>query len=224
MTMGEAELSNGTGELIIRSVLIFYGDAANADLAKSLGVDVMRYWNEPQASIIIKNKTYLVRFEVSGIFDPVLEPEKVWYNDDPRLNFFRIEEYAAGNISFVDGLGSNTGYFKLQNLQQTPTTIAHEYGHTIGLPHPEVLDIRGQGIPGIMYPRGTWCDAPMQYDPLAAAGAYGGVMDPAHRKVLKSDIEDLKLYKLDFDIRGFAKLGEFSSRYHQKHEDPGHTN
>jgi hypothetical protein len=223
MNMGEAEISDRTGELIIRSILIFYGDAANAELAKNLGQDVMRYWNEPQASVMIRNKHYLVRFEVSGVFDPALEPEKVWYNDDPTLNFFRIEEYASGNISFVDGLGCNTGYFKLQNLQQTPTTIAHEYGHTIGLPHPQILDVRGQGIPGIMYPRGTWCDAPMQYDPLAAAGAYGGVMDPAHRKVLKSDIADLKLNKLDFDPRGFAKLGEFSSFYHQKHEDPGNT-
>ena len=58
MTMGEAELSNRTGELIIRSVLIFYGDAANADLAESLGLDVMQFWNQPQASVIIKNKTY----------------------------------------------------------------------------------------------------------------------------------------------------------------------
>ncbi|RYY20500.1 MAG: peptidase M10 [Chitinophagaceae bacterium] len=218
--MGEAELSDRTGELIIRSVLIFYGDAANADLAHSLGQDVQRYWNEPRASIVIRNKTYLVRFEVSGLCDPALEPEKVWYNDDPRLNFFRVEEYASGNISFVDGLGSNTGYFKLQNLQQTPTTVAHEYGHTIGLPHPQILDVRGQGVPGIMYPRGTLCDASMQYDPLAVAGAYGGVMDPAHRKVLKSDIEALNLHKLDFDDRQFAKLGEFSSFYHQKHDDP----
>ncbi|HTE25652.1 peptidase M10 [Flavitalea sp.] len=220
MNMGEAELSDGTREIIIRSILIFYGDAANADLANSLGQDVARYWNEPAGSATVRNKTYLVRFDVTGVFDPALEPEKVWYNDDPCLNFFRIEEYASGNISFVDGLGCNTGYFKLQNLQQTPTTIAHEYGHTIGLAHPQLLDVRGKGIPGIMYPRGTLCDAPMQYDPLAAAGAYGGVMDPAHRKVLKSDIAALNLHKLDFDSRGFAKVGEFSSFYHQKHQDP----
>src|SRR5687768_17298102 len=220
MNMGEVELSVNTGELIIRSVLIFYGDAANADLARTLANDVARLWNEPRAAVLVRNRKFVVRFEVSGTYEPALEPEKVWYNDDPKMNFFRIEDYASGNISFVDGLGCNTGYFKLQNLQQTPTTIAHEYGHTIGLPHPAMLDVRGQGVPGIMYPRGTLCDAEMQYDPLAAAGAYGGVMDPAHRRVLPADISALNLHKLGFDRAGFAKLGEFSSFYHEKHMDP----
>ena len=218
--MGKAELSDETEELIIRSVLIFYGDAANPELAGKLAQDVQTYWNEPSAAVFIRNRNYTVRFEISGYFDPVLEPEKVWYNDDPALNFFRIEDFADGNISFVDGIGSNSGYFKLQNLMQTPSTMAHEYGHTIGLDHPKILDVRGKGTPGIMYPRGTLCDASMQYDPLVQAGEYGGVLDPAHRKVLLSDITDLKLHKLDFDENGFAKLGDFSSFYHEKHVDP----
>jgi len=219
MIMGQAELLTEVGELVIRSVFIFYGDAATPELATNLALDAGRYWNEPNASVFIRHKRYQVRFIITGFYDPALEPERVWYNDDPTLNFFRIVEYASGNISFVDGLGCNTGYFKLQNLQQTPSTVAHEYGHTIGLPHPNVLDVRGKGIPGIMYPRGTLCDASMQYDPLAAPGEYGGVMDPAHRKVLASDIEALNLHKLDFGNKGFAKVGEFSSFYHQKHSD-----
>jgi hypothetical protein len=68
-----------------------------------------------------------------------------------------------------------------------------------------------------MYPRGTLCDAALQYDPLAKAGEYGGVMDPAHRKVLLSDIEALRLHKLDFNNHGLAQLGEFTSFFHQKH-------
>lgn len=218
--MGQAELLEIEGELVIRSVFVFYGDAANTGLADKLAQDAARSWNEPQARVLIRNKPVLVRFAITGIYDPSLEPEQVWFNDDPTLNFFRIEQYADGNISFVDGLGCNTGYFKLQNLQQTPSTVAHEYGHTIGLAHPKVLDVRGKGTPGIMYPRGTLCDAEMQYDPLAVAGEYGGVMDPAHRKVLATDILALKLHKLDFDHKGLAKLGEFSSFYHQKHIDP----
>jgi hypothetical protein len=215
--MGEVELSPATGELLIRSVLVFYGEASSPQLAKSLADDVARYWNEPGATVTISNHQYKVRFIVTGVSEPDLDPERVWYNDDPALNFFRIEEYADGNISFVDGLGSNTGYFKLDNLLQTGSTIAHEFGHTLGLPHPAVLDVRGQGTPGIMYPRGTLCDAPMQYDPLAAAGAYGGVMDPAHRKVLPSEIADLRLHKLSFDQNGKSRLGDFTSLYHQKH-------
>jgi hypothetical protein len=217
--MGEVELSMPTGELIIRSVFILYGEAATDVMARQLAAEVSRYWNEPNATVVIQHQQLLVRFDIRGELDKEIAPEKIWFNDDPTLNFFRIEEYAAGNISFVDGIGSNTGYFKLQNLQQTPTTAAHEYGHTIGLKHPEVLDVRGRGIPGIMYPRGTLCDAALQYDPLARAGDYGGVMDPAHRKVLPSDIEALRLHKLSFNKKGVARLGDFSSFYHQKHTE-----
>ncbi len=218
--MGEVELHKTSGEIIIRSVFIFYGDAASAELATKLALDVETLWNEPAALIEIKKKPYQVKFITEGLYQQALEPETVWYNDDPTLNFFRIEEFADGNISFVDGIGSNTGYFKLDNLLQTPTTVAHEYGHTLGLEHPRLLDLRGRGLPGIMYPRGTLCDSYMQYDPLAAAGAYGGFMNPSFRKVMASDIEALNLHKLDYNEAGLAKLGEFSSFYHQKHPDP----
>ncbi len=218
--MGEVELLPATRELKIRSVLVFYGDAATPELAKAFAADVAHYWNEPDSTVVIHNQQFKVHFDIQGIADPALAPETVWYNDDPALNFFRLEEYAEGNISFVDGLGSNTGYFKLENLLQTGTTIAHEYGHTLALPHPLLLDVRGQGIPGIMYPRGTLCDPHMQYDPLAKAGAYGGVMDPAHRRVLSSDIAALRLHKLSFNGNGKATIGGFTSLYHQKHTIP----
>lgn len=217
--MGEVELNNATGELIIRSTIYIYGEAASSPLAEQVASDIGDHWNEPQADIIIRKSHYNVRFEITGIFEPGLMPEKVWYNDDPKLNFFRIEEYAMGNISFVDGIGCNTGYFKLDNLRQTSTTAAHEYGHTIGLIHPEVLDIRGGRETGIMYPRGTFCDSHLQYDPTAKPGEYGGFLDPKHRKVTLTDIANLNLHKLDFDEHGFAKLGEFSSMYHEKHSE-----
>jgi hypothetical protein len=215
--MGEAELHKSTGELIIRSIFYFYGGAVTSPLAEQIAWDIQDNWNEPRASIIIQKVLYNVRFEIKGIFEPDLKPEKVWYNDDPKLNFFRIEKYAVGNISFVDGIGCNTGYFQLDNLLQTPTTAAHEYGHTIGLVHPKNLDIRGGIEPGIMYPRGTLCDSRLQYDPTAKAGAYGGVLDPKFRKVYLKDIENLALHKLDFNGQGLAKLGEFSSMYHEQH-------
>lgn len=215
--MGEAELFTTTDQLVIHSVFFFYGDSATKELSWQIANDIANHWNEPQASIRIGNNMYRVQFDIDGIYEPDLDPEKVWYNDNIRFNFFRIEEFAPGDdISFVDGIGSNTGYFKLANLQ-TSTTAAHEYGHTLGLIHPENLDIRGQSTPGIMYPRGTIVDPHLQYDPQAAPGpGHGGTLNPIHRRVLQSDVEALKLHKLLF-TNGKAMVGDFTSLYHEKH-------
>jgi hypothetical protein len=215
--MGEAELNRSSSTLTIHSTIVIYGDAASPELADKIASDISTCWNEPAATVSIRNQVYTVRFNIAGAYAPDLDPEKVWYNDHPRLNFFRIEAFAGGNISFVDGVGCNTGYFKLDNLLQTPTTAAHEYGHTIGLDHPDVLDVRGQDCPGIMYPRGTICDPHFQYDFNAQPGHTGGTLNPACRKVLPADIEALKLHKLLFNQQGLATVGEFSSMYHEKH-------
>jgi len=215
--MGEAELIPASGLLVIHSDIFFYGDAATAALAEQIATDIQKHWNEPNAEIRIRNHSFRVVFNIKGFYEPGLRQETVWYNDNPRLNFFRVENFAHGNISFVDGLGSNTGYFKLENLLQTGTTAAHEYGHTLGLPHPEHLDLRGGQIPGIMYPRGTLTDPVFQYNPAAQAGTTGGTMDPVHRKVRIDDIQKLKLEKLSFSTNGCAQVGEFSSLYHEKH-------
>ena len=215
--MGEASIHKSTQELLITAMLYFYGDAADALLAARVAADIEQHWNEPQGRVRIRSDWYSVRFRIEGIYEPALQPETVWYNDNPRYNYFRIEEFASGNISFVDGLGSNTGYFKRDNLSQTSTTAAHEFGHTLGLPHPDDLDIRGRAAPGIMYPRGTLVDPLYQYDPNAPAGQPGGTMNPIHRKVLQGDIDDLGLHRLHFNERGLAIVGGFSSLYHEKH-------
>ena len=215
--MGEAELHTSNHELTIRSVLYFYGGAADKNLALQIAEDISAAWNAPGGNVKIRGDLYLVRFDIEGYYKPDLQPAAVWHNTNPRLNFFRIEEYSQHDISSVDGLGCNTGYFKLGNLLNHSTTAAHEYGHTIGLDHPKDLDIRGKGQPGIMYPRGTLCDPEFQYDPAAAAGGPGGTLNPWKRKVLASDLAGLRLSRLSFNGQGLAILGEFSSFFHEKH-------
>jgi hypothetical protein len=220
--MGEAELQPNNRLLIIHAVINIYGDAANDSLAFQIAKDIENYWNEGQGKAEIRDgwfskKTYDVRFNMVGKFDQNLSPQEVFENTDPRNNYFRVEEYANGNISFVDGINSNTGYFKLENLLNNSTTAAHEFGHTIGLDHPHNLDIRGEGTPGIMYPRGTLVDPHFQYHPEAIAGQKGGTLNPFTRKVLQKDIDDLHLNALNFSPEKKAILGGFSSVWHEKH-------
>ncbi|MEP6711390.1 MAG: peptidase M10 [Ferruginibacter sp.] len=215
--MGIAELNEREKQIIIHATIILYGDASSEALSNIVAMDVASHWNEPKASEHIKQNHYLVQFNITGVYAPSLMPQDVYENDEPLNNYFRVEEYAEGNISFVDGIGSNTGYFKLDNLLNNSTTAAHEFGHTIGLEHPQQLDIRGSGTPGIMYPRGTIVDPHFQYDPAAAPATNGGTINPFTRKVLQKDIDDLHLNKLSFNKNGFAMLGAFSSVWHERH-------
>lgn len=214
--MGSAELDYK--ELIIHSHIIIYGNAANAALTEMMRDEIETMWNEPKGSLLLETVSVAVQFHITAFFQPAITDIDIYQNLDPRNNYFRIEEFAHGNISFVDGLGCNSGYFKLENLYQGSTTAAHEYGHTIGLDHPDDLDLRGKGIPAIMYPRGTLVDPQYQYEPDKTAGEKGGTMHPIYRKVLQSDIEKLKLHRLDF-VNGKAVLGDFSSVWHPNHSD-----
>lgn len=215
--MGTVEVQ--TSSIIrISSHIITYGNAASAEITNQIRDEIEAMWNEPAANIFFSHHSYKVQFKITAAYHPAIEPEEILANDNPLNNYFRIEEFAHGNISFVDGLGCNTGYFKLENLYKGSTTAAHEYGHTLGLEHPSDIDLRGKGVPGIMYPRGTLVDPAFQYDPAQPAGAKGGTMHPMFRKVTQHDIELLELHRLDF-INNVAIVGDFSSVWHPDHKD-----
>jgi hypothetical protein len=216
--MGEAEFNPSTGELIIYSHIVTYGNATHPQLTEEIREEIETMWNEPQGTTQLNGGVYHVRFRITAECRPDITELEVLQNTDPRNNYFRIEEFAHGNISFVDGLGCNTGYFKLENLYKGSTTAAHEYGHTLGLDHPRNMDIRGLGIPGIMYPRGTLVDPQYQYDPTKPAGVTGGTMHPMHRRVLKADIQDLRLHRLYFSGNK-ALVGAFTNIYHWNHAE-----
>lgn len=214
--MGSAELDIHNRQLTIYSNIITYGNAADPEITASIREEIESMWNEPQASVRFENLKFEVRFKIHAWHNPAISPFDIYRNLDPKNNYFRIEEYSHNHISFVDGLNCNSGYFKLENLYKGSTTAAHEYGHTIGLNHPANLDIRGEGVPGIMYPRGTLVDPQYQYDPLKPAGTTGGTMHPMYRKVKQFDIQSLKLHRLAFH-HGKAVLGDFTNVWHEDH-------
>jgi hypothetical protein len=214
--MGAVELDSFEKQLIIYSNIITYGDAATPELTEQIRDEIETMWNEPGGSIHFHSTSIRVQFKITAVLNPQISDLEIYQNLDPRNNYFRIEEFAIGNISFVDGINCNSGFFLLENLYKGSTTAAHEYGHTIGLDHPKDLDLRGKGIPGIMYPRGTLVDPQFQYDPSKPAGEKGGTMHPMHRKVLQQDIANLKLHKLQFQS-GRAILGDFTNIFHLPH-------
>jgi hypothetical protein len=214
--MGIAEIDNNTNTICIKANLFFYGNAASDALSKQIADDINLFWNIIDGHAMIGGRGYGFILNTTGFYEPNLIQKDVTENTNALNNFYRVEEYSNIDISFVDGVGSNTGYFKLANLINNSSTAAHEFGHTLGLEHPEELDIRGQGTPGIMYPRGTIVDPHFQYDPAIPAGEKGGTMNPYHRKVLQKDIDDLQLAKLRFK-NNVAVVGAFSSVWHRAH-------
>lgn len=212
--MGIAEVVNNS--IIIYSHIITYGHAANESITELIRDEIETMWNEPNASLLFEGTLASVQFKITAVFNPRVTDIDIYQNLDGRNNYFRIEEFAHGNISFVDGLGCNSGYFKLENLYKGSTTAAHEYGHTLGLDHPHDTDLRGKGVPGIMFPRGTLVDPQFQYEPDKPAGTKGGTMHPVYRKVKQEDIEQLQLNKLDFE-NNKAIVGEFTNYWHPDH-------
>jgi hypothetical protein len=214
--MGELEIDMESTTLILHANIITYGNAADEAVTERIRSEIETMWNEPRAMVRINDRLLELEFRIQADIVSDIDPYTVVSNLDPRNNYFRIEEKSFHNISFVDGLGCNTGYFQYDNLYEGSTTAAHEFGHTIGLEHPFDLDYRGYGVPGIMYPRGTLVDPPYQYDPNIEAGLPGGTMHPKFRKVRAEDIQMLKLQRLRF-IGGKAVLGEFTNIYHSQH-------
>ena len=214
--MGEAEILHIQNTILITSHIITYGNATDENITALIRDEIETMWNEPKGTVYVNDVPFTVTFRITATLQPNIDMETIYRNTDPRNNYFRIEEYASGNISFVDGLGCNTGYFKLENLYAGSTTAAHEYGHTLGLDHPQDIDLRGKGVPGIMYPRGTLVDPQYQYDPSKPAGAVGGTMHPMYRKVLPADIVSLPWERLQFENRK-AVLGDFSNVFHDSH-------
>jgi hypothetical protein len=214
--MGIAEITQQ--ELVIAARIITYGNAASPELTRQIGDEIETLWNEPGTWINLHDCYLQVVFRISTAYRPELTDIDIYQNLDPLNNYFRIEEFVHGNISFVDAIGCNSGYFKLENLYAGSTTAAHEFGHTLGLVHPPSTDIRGKGIPGIMYPRGTLVDPQYQYESDKPAGTKGGTLYPIHRRVSDEDIHLLKLHKKEFE-NNRAIIGDFTNIWHPNHAE-----
>ncbi|MBK8350240.1 MAG: peptidase M10 [Saprospirales bacterium] len=213
--MGIIELDIDAKIILIKSTIITYGNSATYELTQQICDEIENMWNEPNGVVEINNTNYTVRFMIDAQYNSLIAPETILQNENPKNNYIRIEAFSKINISFVDGIGSNTGYFLTDNLYLNSTSSAHEYGHTLGLVHPAELNIIGKGRPSIMYPRGTLVNPEFQYDVNALPAQNGGTLYPIHRRVMQIDIDNLQLKnKIENDI---FVIGKFSNKFHEAH-------
>ncbi|MFC5408479.1 hypothetical protein ACFPMF_04120 [Larkinella bovis] len=203
--------------------IYLYGSVATDDLATRIAANIERVWNGPEIILTLDEIEFLIRFRITGFLAEDPRP-LLSQNRDYKKMFFRIEtqtDNALGGISYMDGLNSNTGFFRLDNVGfDGSTTEAHEVGHGWGLVpgtpdgHPLDLNLIGKGQPGIMYPRGTLVDPPYQWNPSARPGEFGGTLKPDKRAVTLDDVAMLGLDQLAYDRHGRARLGGLTNVYH----------
>ena len=205
--------------IVVSATLVFYGECASAAIAAQTAADIQNGWNEAHGTVKLGNTTYNVIFKIKGEYRDVsgwlglkraelkLEMAK---NTDPEINYIEVVKYATkGSIPGISNfdIGGNRGEFQYNNIQGSGTTTeAHEFGHGLGLKHPD-RDLLKKGQPGIMAPRNTLVDPKYQYNPKAKPDSRnGGTLNPAKRKVTQEDIDNLKINKLHFKD-GKAYLG-----------------
>ncbi len=211
--MGEIEILPTEQMIVVHSNFIFYGNFATQEICDIVIEEIAEMWNTPNVTIHLYGKYYQVRFRIRGSIRTDISRTTIETSTSLRDNYIRIEEYSKLEVSFVDKILCNTGYFMVRNIEKGATTCAHEYGHMLGLKHPAILDIRGKGRPSIMYPRGTLVDAKFQWNPNANAGAPGGTMNPYHRKVSILDILDINIPAIILSGKNY--IGYHTNIYHE---------
>lgn len=209
-----AILKQDLGTIEIWATLYFYGTEATPELGQKIVDEIRNQYNDAQAEIWVQNKYYkidfIVDYQIIETADELISLASG--NKDFRKNFIRIEAQNHLTRSFMGfGLGDNVGHWITSDQLGTSTTAPHEFGHGLGLDHPDEVDFRGIDLhPPIMAPRGTLVEAHFQWNPSALAGEFGGTMNPKHRKVSKEEIKQV-FEQIDFDENSVALIGRISN-------------
>ena len=205
--------------IYVMSTMVYYGPKASMDLALKTSKEISLYWNggshgKPSARpfyATVDGERYRVIFKISTkVMSTEAAQRSLSFHYSPAVNYIEVldGDAKAGDRSNM-ALSGHQGTWYLSDSLGVSTTAAHEYGHGLGLDHPHNIDWRNKGQPGIMCARGTWVAPKYQYNPSAnpLANEPGSTLNPYLRKVIQSDINQLNLGKLDYNIFGFSSLG-----------------
>lgn len=209
-------------QIEIASKLYLYGSEAKDDIGIAIVEEINRMYNEPEALFNVGDEQVMVVFNITyKIISTGEAMLRAAVNLNFRNNYIRIENENHITRSFMGyGLGDNVGHWLTTDNLGTSTTAAHEFGHSLGLDHPAVLDFRGSATPPpIMAPRGSLVDPHFQWNPQAIPGEFGGTMNPKYRKVTKDEVL-LILNDLSFENDTNLYLGQISNTLFDKTGSP----
>ncbi|MFD2519794.1 zinc metalloprotease [Emticicia soli] len=201
-------------EIIVSAKLWLYGDFATQELANKIIDEINTQYNQAQGKINIQEANgstaaYLIKFEIdAAVFTLDKAFDLVHNNTDYRNNFIRIEQQNIVQRSFMGAqLGSNIGHWLISDNLGESTTAAHEFGHSLGLDHPDDCDLRDRELPPpMMAPRGTLVKQRFQWNPTVNAGEFGGTLKPIYRKVCAEEVQTIFTGKV-FSADGTLNLG-----------------
>ncbi len=200
--------------VIIKGKIYFYGTYAENNLGFKIVSEINNFWNAPEVSFTRNGKSYSVSFQISQeSVDLETAATLMKSNTSYEVNFVRIEDKNVTERSMMGyGMGENSGHWIITDKLGESTTAAHEFGHALGLPHPDEVDFRNTGLPPIMAPRGTIVDAIYQWNPLADAGMPGGTMMPRHRRVRAEEVEAV-LAQMIYVDENTSKIGKITNYF-----------
>jgi len=175
------------GVIHVISRFVYSGPALTDEIAEASTREIRKMWNEQIHFVEFEGKPHRVVFDIDYTLD---NPRNLQNADSCAYNYVDVRDREDAGSRSVYYLGGNNGIFYTSDNLGHSSTVAHEYGHGLGLEHNEGYQEDAE-VPGIMFARGTLVKSKFRYNPKAVSGDQGGTLNPVFRKVRKEDVRQI---------------------------------